>query len=417
MKQNIIFIPTYYYLSNPLFFSITEKISKYEKIYLNTKELWKYNKGKIDRDEILKYFDNYYEIGQIFNQKYNKLSKLKKFIEMKKFIKNFKNILCELKPVAIITTSDMTFSWRICNQWAKKNNLPVIIIQPSFFDFKKNNYDFKRRIKYLIFNKILNIPIFGRQDYIGNEDENNYLFLWSEYFKQYYKNKPIYDNIYITGNPALDKYLTAYIKKKNDTYYKILNISPDKKIIVFCTQDIDKMYGVDDFTVMIKLLKEIIVDNKEVYFIIKVHPREEIEKYSRALKEIDKKNCKIVKNVDLYKLYEITDVQISFATSYSSFEAIVLGVPIILINPKNKYEFIDYFNNEIELRASTSIELSRQLKKCLTEKYKNEFKIKRKKYLKSRLTYLDGKCRERVADKIEEIIQKHFKYQKIKESY
>jgi len=406
MKQNIIFIPTYYYLSNPLFFSITEKISKYEKIYLNTKELWKYNKGKIDRDEILKYFDKYYEIGQIFNQKYNKLSKLKKFIEMKKFIKNFKNILCELKPVAIITTSDMTFSWKICNQWARKNNVPVIIIQPSFFDFKKNNHNFKRRIKYLVFNKILDIPIFGRQDYIGNEDKNNYLFLWSEYFKQYYKNKSVYDNIYITGNPTLDKYLTAY-EKKNDTYYKILNISPNKKIVVFCTQDIDKMYGIDDFTVMIKLLKEIIADNKEVYFVIKVHPREEIEKYNRALKEIDKKNCKIVKNVDLYKLYEITDVQISFASSYSSFEAIVLGIPIILINPKNKYEFIDYFNNEIELRASTSIELSSQIRKCLTEKYMSEFKFKRSKYLKSRLTYLDGKCGERVVNKLEEIMQNY----------
>jgi len=175
MKQNIIFIPTYYYLSNPLFFSITEKISKYEKIYLNTKDFWQYNKGKIDRDEILKYFDNYYEIDQIFNQKYNKLSKLKKVFEIRKFIKNFRNILYELKPVTIITTSDMTLSWAICNQWARKNNVPIIIIQPSFFDFKKNNYDFKRRFKYLLFNKILNIPIFKRQDYIGNEDKNNYL--------------------------------------------------------------------------------------------------------------------------------------------------------------------------------------------------------------------------------------------------
>lgn len=398
MKQNIIFIPTYYYLSNPLFFSITKKISKYEKIYLNTKDLWQYNKGKIDSDEILKYFNKYYEVDRISNQKNNKFSKIKMVFAIKKFSKNFKNILYELKPITIITTSDMTPSWRICNKWARKNNVPIIIIQPSFFDFKKNNYDFKKRFKHLLYNKILNIPYFSRQGYIGNEDKNNYLFLWSEYFKQYYKNKPIYDNIYITGNPVFDKYFNE-CKKKNDTYYKILNISPDKNIITFCTQWIDKE--------LINIVKRTIVVNKEFYFIIKVHPNEDIEKYNKAFKEVDNINYKIVKDINLHKLYEITDVQVSLPSSYSSFEAIALGIPIILINLKNKYEFVDFFNNEIELRASTSIELSNQIKKCLTEKYINEFKFKRKKYLKSRLTYLDGKCGERVADRIKEIIQKH----------
>lgn len=408
MKQNIIFIPTYYYLSNPLFFSITEKILRYEKIYL---ELWQYNKGKIDSDETLKYFDKHYEIDRISNQKYNKLSKLKKFFKIKKFIKNFKNILYELKPVAIITTSDMTLSWAICNQWARKNNVPIIIIQPSFFDFKKNNYDFKRRFKYILFNKILNIPIVRRQDYIGNEDKNNYLFLWSEYFKQYYKSKSIYDNIYITGNPVFDKYFIA-CKKKKDIFYKILNIPSEKKVITFCTQCIDEMFGNKALKILINIIKRAVVFNKEFYFIIKVHPRESIERYNKAFKEVDKVNYKIVKDINLHKLYEITDVQVSIPSSYSSFEAIVLGIPIILINPKNKYEFIDYFNNEIELRASTSIELSRQLRKCLTEKYINEFKIKRRKYLKSRLTYLDGKCGEKVTNKIEEIIHKHLNIKK-----
>lgn len=408
MRKRIVFIPSYYYLSHPLFFNVVEKISDYEKVYFNTKDpvSWEYNKKRIKKEDILKYFDTYYEVNKEMGYKDSKNNKLQKFYEIKIYIKKIKEILDGIKPVIIIATSDMFFAARVFNQWANINNIPVIIIQHVFLDFKKNSYDLKQRIKYLLFNKVLNIPLCRRQTYYGNEDNNNnYLFLWGEYFKRYYKGKAIYDNIYITGNPACDKYFTVY-RKKNYTYYKILNISPDKKIVVFCTQVIDKMFGNKAFTKVISIIKRTVVVNKKYYFIIKVHPREDIEKYKKTFRDLNENNYKIVKNMNLYDLYKITDVQAS-VSSYSSFEAVASGIPIIIINPNNKLKVFDPFNNEIELRASTSEELNDQLKKCLTEEYKKEFKFRRRKFLKSRLTYLDGKCGERVADKIREIIQKH----------
>ncbi len=413
MRKRIVFIPSYYYLSHPLFFNVVEKISDYEKVYFNTKDpvSWEYNKKGIKKEDILKYFDTYYEVDKEMGYKDSKNNKLQKFYEIKIYIKKIKEILDGIKPVIIITTSDMFFSARVFNQWANINNIPVIIIQPVFLDFKKNSYGLKQQIKYLLFNKVLNIPLCRRQTYHGNEDNNNnYLFLWGEYFKRYYKGKAIYDNIYITGNPACDKYFTVY-RKKNYTYYKILNISPDKKIVVFCTQVIDKMFGNKAFTKVISIIKRTVVVNKKYYFIIKVHPREDIEKYKKTFRDLNENNYKIVKNVNLYDLYEITDVQAS-VSSYSSFEAVASGIPIIIINPNNKLKLFDPFNNEIELRASTSEEFNDQLKKCLTEEYKKEFKFKRRKFLKSRLTYLDGKCGERVTNKIEEIIQKHLNIKK-----
>ena len=407
MRKKIVFIPTYYYLSNSLFFNIIEKISDYEKVYFNTKDpaSRKYNKKGIKKEEILKYFDIYCEVDKGIGYKDNKNNRLQYLFKFKNYVKKIQEILDDIKPVIIITTASMSYSARASNQWANKNNIPVIIIQPCFLDFENKTYSLRQQIKYLLFNKVLNIPLCRRQTYFGNEDKNNYLFLWSEYFKQYYKDRSIYNNIYITGNPVFDKYFTTY-KKENDSYCKMLNIPSNKNIVVFCTQNIGSVLNEDNFAKIIELLKKTIIDNKECFFVIKVHPSEEIKKYNIVFKEIRQGNYKIIKDINLHALYKIADVQISFS-SYSSFEAVVLGVPIILIDPDNKYKFIDDFDNEIELRASTSEELNNQLKKCLKEEYKNEFKFKRKKYLKSRLTYLDGKCGERVANKIEEIIQKH----------
>lgn len=405
MKRNIVFIPTFHYLSHPLFFNIVEKFSNHEKIYFNPKDpgIWEYNKKGIKKEEILNYFDNYYEIEKEIDYKNNKSNKLQRFFENKKYIRNIKNILNGIKPVAIITTSDMSYSARICNQWANKNNIPVIIIQPSFLDFEITDCK-KYRIRYLLFNKILNIPLYKKQTYFGNENKNNYLFLFGEYFKKYYKGKSIYNNIYITGNPVFDKYFTNY-KGENDGFYEMLNIPPDKMVITVCTQEIDVVFGVDAFTSLIDMYKSVIVDNEKLFFIIKVHPGEDIEKYNKAFRDLDMNNYKIVKDINLYDIYKITDVQVS-VSSYSSFEAVVLGIPIILVNPDNEFKLFDYFNNEIELKANTAEELSKYLRRCLTKEYKEVFKIKREKYLKSKLCYIDGKSGERVVERIEEIIKR-----------
>ena len=180
MRKRIVFIPSYYYLSHPLFFNVVEKISDYEKVYFNTKDpvSWEYNKKRIKKEDILKYFDTYYEVNKEMGYKDSKNNKLQKFYEIKIYIKKIKEILDGIKPVIIIATSDMFFAARVFNQWANINNIPVIIIQHVFLDFKKNSYDLKQRIKYLLFNKVLNIPLCRRQTYYGNEVGGH----WTCYF-------------------------------------------------------------------------------------------------------------------------------------------------------------------------------------------------------------------------------------------
>jgi len=84
---------------------------------------------------------------------------------------------------------------------------------------------------------------------------------------------------------------------------------------------------------------------------------------------------------------------------------VVLGIPIILVNPDNKLKLFEYFDNEIALRANTAQELSNHISRCLTDEYMEEFSMKRKQYLESRLDSLDGRSGERVVEKVEEIIR------------
>ena len=105
----------------------------------------------------------------------------------------------------------------------------------------------------------------------------------------------------------------------------------------------------------------------------------------------------------MYSLFGRADVHVS-VSSYSSFEAVIFGIPIVLIK-RDLITFFDHFNNEIELRANTPEELSKHLRRCITEEYKEEFKMKREKYLESKLGYLDGKSGERVVTGIEEIMR------------
>lgn len=410
MKRKIVFIPYLYYLSNELFFSIVRKFTKYETMYFNTKECGheRFNEKGIKKNAILNYFDSYCEVNFVLEPPCKKLNRIKRFFKTindnRKYIKNIDYILDKIKPIAIISGVDKFYSMRICNQWAKENNIPVFIIQPCIVYFRKNN--FRNKVKYLLYNKILNIPIYDKQTCYGNENKNNYLFLWGEYLKKYYRNKEIYNNIYVTGNPLFDKY---FIEKGKESIelYKILDIPFSKNIITICTQPLGDKEKKSDYNKRIDIYKNLILD-KDYFFIIKIHPRENIEKYKELFIDINRDNYRIVKDTNLHLLFKIAGVVISYQST-TLIESIAAGVPIIIFKQDNKHkdELPNYFENEIGLKASTLEGLSVQIKKCFTKEHRKEFKIKCESFIKSRLYSHDGKSGERIVKKIEEIIEKN----------
>lgn len=406
MKPKIVFIPTYWYLSHPVFFSIAQySKDRFHTIYFNTQDplFAGHNEGKISEQELLAFFDEYKVThGRPFLKPgETPLKRAFNFIAQRPALNKQ---LAKLAPDAIVTTGDGgTCINRYCNIWAQKNKVPFIVVQPSFIaDSRKKHRTCKERIGHLLFNTLLRIPLSPGQKTFGSEQPGNYLFLWGEFFKNFYQGLEIEKNIYITGNPAFDRTFSSRSEDK-PTEDIDLNIPEKKPVVLICTQPLETLLSERACGLVNDFYRFAIKENPDLFFIVKIHPRENIEKYNAILEGIDTKNYIIAKDVNLYEVFKATDLQMS-VSSYTSFEAVVFGIPIVVINPQNLVTLPDHFNNEIELKATTTDKLKKNLVKALTEKYRQEFNVKRQKYLESRIGHLDGNSSERTAKKIEDII-------------
>ncbi len=406
MKKKIVFIPTYDYSSNPLFLSIVPLIKGFHTIYFNTKEIISWSKciEEEKKEEILKQFDEYRSID--YTRTRNKLVKI---IAVFRYRKKIHGILTEIKPAAVITTSDMSFSSKLAKVWTRKNDVPLIILQPSFFDSGTftDITSLTYRLKYLVFNRLFSIPLAPLQKQWGNEYSDNHLLLWGKHFKNIFKGLPIYENIYLTGNPVYDKYFSKSedIDLLQKEIYDEYNLPSYKKVITICTEGMKGVEYRDAPQRLNKIYREIIERRQELFFIIKLHPRDSLEEYKRTFCNLQKNNFIIVKDMELRKLYLISSAQISVCSA-SSFEAVVAGVPIILINPDYSIEFDDFFQKKIEVRASNVDELDSCISLVLTKEYCQDFKIRREKYLKEMMDNLDGKAGQRVSNTIVQILNK-----------
>lgn len=325
---------------------------------------------------------------------------LKTVSSVKKLRKHVNSRLTFLNPDAIIATSDMGgVVTRLCNEWAKRHNRPFFIMQPSFLEVAPEGIKEKmsRIFIYLAFNKILRAPIGRKQHYYGCERKENYKLIWSGEFSNQMRISDI-RNTFVVGNPLLDKFATQSVN---------LNVK-QPPVALICTQPYDKLvdmgilknYQALDIIIM---LTNIVVQNPNVHFIIKVHPSENILDYHKLFDDlIPIGNFEIVQfNESIAELLKIADVQISMA-SYTSFEAVVAGVPIIILHP----EYVNFFDQfyGIAQNVRTMRHFNVVLHRLLRELGRGSFSMQREIYLNKKLAYF-GCSAEITAKTIKKVIE------------
>jgi hypothetical protein len=388
--KRLVFIPTYSYLSHPIFFSIARCAQRFHTVYFNTKDpLFAVSNREISPEEMVSHFDEYCEAAFVPRKK--RKSILLHHLEVQSALEDQ---LSTLEPDVIITTSDMGgYLNRMCNMWAEKKGIPFIVIQPSFIPLERVGKTLKENLFYFAFNNILGIPLCTRQKVFGNERPSNYLFLWGEYFKNFYRGLEIEKNIRITGNPAFD----SIFQNEAGTDLGV-SIPEGTPVITICTQPLDVLLSEKVFKKVNDFFKTLIEENPDLFFVVKVHPREDTKKYDC----FNTSNSIILRDVPFHAVLRRTHVQVS-VSSYTSFEAAVSKVPIVLIDPN--IQLFDYFNNEIGLVAATKEMTTDLVRKCLSPAYQDVFAAQREQYLKPRLGALDGRSGERVIRMVEEILE------------
>lgn len=395
-QEKIIFIATYSYLAIPQYKVLTPFLKYYHNILFNVKDPLSstFDMNHITQDIITRYFDEYIEL--------NDVSFDIKGIRAK--IQNYKNyqekILAKLKlikPKVIVSCSDMTLSDRIISSWCLNNNVPFIIIQPailggehSFGKKSLGRYSLKHQVKRVILKRFIGVPLLRRQHLFGNESQQTHLFLWSEYFAK----NPDRKNTTFVGNPAYDELFNKFRKKKSRTL---------KNKILICTQNIEQYYAPEKVEQVTQMYKKAITSNPELGFYIKVHPRESIQKYKNIFNENDFPNIKIVKNHNLHDLFEICDIQISFAST-TSIEAVIFGLPIIIINPDNSFKLVDHFRGEIDIRVTNVNNMPKAITTALSNDYWEKFLKKREKFIQKMFHSADGRSGERATVKVRELL-------------
>ncbi len=403
MKKRVLYIPTFYYLSHPCFFAISKCVdNKFQNIYFNMKEKMYagVNASGIKQEEIDEYFDESYDIDYQIIEHGGKYKRFMKFVwNFGTFRTKLENQLNMINPDAIITSADLgEYQRRVCNDWAEKNDVPFIIIQPALFSTIKFKYTLKERLYYLLFNKVLNIPLARRQPFFGKERAKNHLFLWGKYFKESYDGWGIEEHKHIVGCPTFN-----LIDKSNADDLGF-GIPQEKPTVLICSEPFNQF----DITINIELneiYKRTIQENPDLFFVIKLHPRENIDDGSIMIyNDMDCDNYMIIEKTNLQELLKVADVQTSSMSS-TSFTSMVYGMPVVQIDMHDK---IDYFNitEEIALMAKTSKELGEQLRRCLTEEYRKEFKMKRKKFLEQKLAYFGETSSEKIVETTEKIIHR-----------
>lgn len=383
----IIFLATYAYLAIPEYQSITPNLTGHTKILFNTRDLLstKYDDKFITEDVKKDFFDDYHELKDIF---FNAKGPWKKFQAFRKWKREIINYLNNISPKIIVSCSDQSMSDKIISSWCKKNNKAFIVLQPAFINplyYKK--YGIIHKIKYFIFNKVLNIPRYRKQQLFGNEEQWSHLLLWSQYFIEN-PNRP---NMHFVGNPAFDLIFTQFDGKR-----KL------KNNVLICTQDIRTLLGKEAFDQVINMYSQAIKAKPDLTFYIKVHPRESIKIYESLFSKDLFPNIRIVQEDNLYELFGISDVQIS-VSSYTSFEAVATGLPIIIVNPNDIFDFIDHFREEIEIKVTDQDKIAGAIDLARSEEYWDIFLEKREKYFKYMVHSTDGNSGKRAAEKIEEI--------------
>jgi len=392
--MNILYIPGSYYLSNKIFLSIAKAAKKHINIYFDTKDPGFSGTNTINPDgSMIDYhFDYHYVLHNPITIR--GIKDLKVMFAFQIFKQRLYTQLEKFKPDIIIVSTDMGGNInRMINNWAEKNNIPFIVIQTAFLGSAKYNTKdaMRNKLGYLLFNKILDIPLFRRQEMYGCEKKSNYLFLWGTDFKKMYKGTCIEKNIRLVGNPVFD-----------NIQQRINTIIFDKKIALLCPSMFSGVISKSNEIKIRKMYQDVIKQNPNVHFIVKVHPRETMEQYDELLKNCGD-NFWITKNADLYDLLSIADVQISLA-SYTSFEALVAGVPVILLGTHMLQFPFDQFNHKAAFKVNSIEEFNWALTRCLNKKYIRQFRKLRVNYLSTKLKYL-GSSAEHIIDELEMIVE------------
>jgi UDP-N-acetylglucosamine 2-epimerase len=204
----------------------------------------------------------------------------------------------------------------------------------------------------------------------------------------------------VTGYPSYDALVQAENHFQRNVICRKLELDPEKRILVFTTENLPVREGEQLARVVYRSVKEF----PSMQFVVKVHPSEsDLSIYGNLAKEFGLKVV-ITKDASIYEVLYVCDLVIT-GFSATALDAMMLDKPVITVNLTGMEDPIPFAESGAAIGVHNEKNLIKALEKGLyDEASRKSLESAREKFVYEHAYKSDGKATARVVTLIEQIV-------------
>ncbi len=334
MKSVIVFIPTAYYLSDPIYTKVPRN-KDFLYVYFDTSEA---SVAKVNTSHKVLIEDSFDFHIKLPPDMYSGTNTLLLLVSMHVKAWQIKRLLYRLNPKVIVSVTDGSLTAKVISRYFPETTF--LLLQTALLNVLDKKFLRKRRKSYEViypfFERLL-YPYFSSTFIFGLNHPKTKLLLWGETTKQVYKDSKQDQDVFLVGTPLL-----AGLENSNRGRKSILVLVPDPD-----SMDEQMIY----FDEMVDLVRSL----PEYDFILRTHPLRISPYLSQRCRDENISNA-IIDDMKTSIIDRIvaSDLVIS-SYSTATFDALSLKRPVFLYR-KHVSPVLAYWFQSSTLPAFTDIQ-------------------------------------------------------------
>ncbi len=207
------------------------------------------------------------------------------------------------------------------------------------------------------------------------------------------------ERIEVTGMAHFDN-LFNRDKQRDIQVISGLGINPDVKYIVYATQPVAESEVEATLLGIVNAVRKM----DSVQMVIKIHPREDLEKYKKIAAQYEDIVIHVLRDIDLYALLHNCELLIT-RHSTVALEAMLADKPVVTINLSNQPDPHPYAEEGAAIGVFRPEDIEQAINQALHDRNtKNRLRAAREKFILRWAGMPDGRASQRIVELMERII-------------
>ena len=400
MRKKIVFLSYQHrYLTDRVYNALAEQLMEFDLIYLDSDlDYPSYNENKNSDKKYLesggfrvKYVTP--NVPQFFSR-LGYLNSLIKLIALRRWRFKLKKVVAKLNPDVIVCISDRAHNYKVI-KGSNCVDCPFVIVQHG--QIKKENE--RDSLGSSFFKLAIGERMNSKSMIVFNEDKDTRVLFWSPIWANHFPKEK--KRRYV-GAINYDRIFQTDYSSNKDSALADLGLEESAKVVLIALNKSINI-GVEALKEFVSAYKSLIEANEALFFILKVHPAENMRFCEDLFDFHGINNVMFTKDADWDNLLTAADVFISHWSSTLYF-ALAADRPVILFSPLNEMDLSKRNLEGYQFAVSKVSDLHKQLSYSFTEKGRLDHKNFREIFVKRQMLSSDGKSALRAANAIRELV-------------